>query len=112
MAITQHIKSLKVLEGIKSYLNMGIPNPKSSNHDVMELKIQDVDNIKRFIELFPTELFIGAKGLDYADFVLAMPIIISGAHKTPSGAKVLLQIKGRINTNRTDFSRPPEGAKP
>ena len=70
ISISQHIKSLIVLDAIKNYFNFGNIYNFSATGSVSDYKISSIKNILLFIDLFKEAQLLGAKALDYSDFFL------------------------------------------
>ena len=102
ITITQHNKSIAVLEAIKNYFGYGsIYNNKKniSNYIIRSIKL-----INNFIESFAKAQLLGAKALDYKDFCKGVNIMNQKAYLTSEGFAYYKSIVAGMNSTQTVFS--------
>src|SRR5271169_213031 len=99
--ITQHNRSLIVLQAIKDLLGFGYIHSQGS--DASRLQFGSIHDINAFIERFTGVQLLGAKALDYADFYKAVNIINNKAHLTKEGLEAFRAITKGMNSTRTFF---------
>jgi LAGLIDADG endonuclease len=102
--ITQHNKSVVVLERIKEFLQMGtVVLDKTIGKNVSHLIITHLRDINRFIEIFKPAQFQGSKALDYADFCKGIQIINKKEHLTREGINNLKILISNRNSLRVTY---------
>jgi hypothetical protein len=101
--IAQHIKSIIVLEQIKSILGVGtiyINNKTQMAH----LKIQGIQKANLFIKHFGTTKLYGAKELDFLAYCKIVGLMNEKNHLTEKGLAQIETIIGTMNSKRTNFN--------
>jgi hypothetical protein len=78
-------------------------NLNKSNVDVSNLSIYNLSDINKFIELFSEAQLLGAKALDYADFVKGIELMNTKQQLTLTGLNSLKAIANNMNLKRTKF---------
>jgi hypothetical protein len=94
--LTQHSKDLDLMTKIKDSLGLGIIYENSS---ILRLTITKKSEIDILIDILKGML-LGAKLLDFEDFVKIQEIINSDLHKSNEGLEKILEIKNGMNTGR------------
>lgn len=102
ISISQHNRSILVLNAIIVFLGMGKLINKS-NENASDLVIYNLSDINKFIELFSEAQLLGAKALDYADFIKGIELINTKQHLTRKGLNSLKGISNNMNLKRTKF---------
>jgi len=106
LEIAQNSHDVAVLLAIKKFFDGGYLKPKYNVSDLSECKnsrsvnrfiFRDTDKIIKFLDKYP--LFT-RKLLDYEDWKKIVDLKNSGAHKTPEGLKLILEIKEKMNSKR------------
>jgi hypothetical protein len=103
--ISQHNKSLIVLDAIKNYFKIGKIYSNSTTGTVLEYKLSSLKDILLFIYLFEYAQLLGAKALDYSDFCTIIGIIQNKQHLTLEGIKLIKEISDKMNSKRTHFEK-------
>ena len=103
--ISQHNKSLIVLDAIKNYFNVGNIYSNSATGTVLEYKIFSLKDILLFIDLFKDAQLLGAKALDYTDFCTIIGLFKNKEHLTLEGIKTIKEIINNMNSTRTQFEK-------
>lgn len=101
--ITQHNRSLIVLEEIQTFLEAGNIYSAGINKNVSVFKIASLPQINNFIDLFKGAELKGAKALDYSDFCHGVNLVNQKAHHTEEGFAELKKISAKMNNGRTIF---------
>lgn len=101
--ITQHNKSLIVLEEIKKFIGAGKIYSAGSDKNISNLKITNLLEIKKFIELFREANLQGAKAIDYSDFCMAIKLVNHKVHLSKGGGELLENFSKNMNVGRTKF---------
>jgi hypothetical protein len=103
ISISQHNRSLILINGIQEFLGFGKIYLKSKEES-SELKIQNLTEINKFILLFSEAQLLGAKALDYKDFIKCINLMNNKAHLTKDGLNSIKQITKNMNSLRTIFN--------
>jgi len=103
ITISQHTRSLLVLNAIKELLGIG-KIYHQYQRKASQLTIQKLTEINKFIELFSEAQLLGAKALDYNDFSKCIDLINNKAHLTEEGSNSIKEITKSMNTLRTKFN--------
>lgn len=101
--ITQHIRDLALLEGLKNFFNCGRVNKRSTNacdFSVNSLKSIE-DNVIPLYKKYPIK---GQKLLNFQDFNLVVNMMTLGKHKTKEGLGLIEALKKGMNTGRNSTS--------
>lgn len=102
--ITQNNISIAVLEKIKEYLGIGKVYPYPENN-ASSYTISSIGEANKFIELFKSAEFKGAKALDYKSFCEGIDLINDKKHLTQEGLEMLINISSKMNSLRLDFGK-------
>ncbi len=97
ISISQHIKSLIVLDAIKNYFNIGKIYNRSATGSVSDYKLYSLKNILLFIDLFKEAQLLGAKALYYYDFCTIIGLIKNKQHLNLEGIKTIKEISKKKN---------------
>jgi hypothetical protein len=105
IVISQHNKSLIVLDAIRNYFNIGKIYSTSATGTVSDYKLFSLKDILLFIDLFKNTQLLGAKALDYTDFCTIVGLIQNKEHLTLEGIKTIKEISSNMNSTRTQFEK-------
>ena len=94
--LTQHSRDLVLMTKLKENYGLGLIYENPSNVRWVITKKSEIDTL---ITMLNSEL-IGAKSLDFKDFIEIQEIVNSGLHKTEGGLNQILEIKSKMNKGR------------
>jgi len=98
--LTQHIRDLELMKKIKESLGLGLIYETATIVNYTITKKLEIDTI---ISMFDGK-FLGAKNLDFQDFLKIQEIVNKDLHKTEEGLNQIISIKKSMNTGRKDES--------
>lgn len=99
--ITQHIRSLILLEAIQKFIGYGKISTNSKS--IANLKINSLEGVNSFLFKFQDAQLLGAKALDYNDFKQGIELINNREHLTEAGKNKFAALVKGMNSTRTFF---------
>ena len=105
----QATHDVSILEQIQGFLNAGNIYPVRSDNSssaalqvikVSVLKVRNISDIERIINLINSFPLLTRKHLDFLDFVKAINMYKSGVYKTPEGILSIKAILDNMNSKR------------
>ena len=102
--VTQHIRDLALLEGLKNFFDCGRVSKRSTN--ACDFTVNSLKSIEgSIVPFYKKHPMLGQKLMNFQDFNLVVNMMTLGKHRTKEGLALIENLKKGMNLGRNSTSK-------